>query len=114
MRILKAVVIVMAVLIFVGLGVLVWGLFNISSKDGGAPLIAEPAGTGNPKAFGQVPLSQVPLGQVPLGRVSLGLPPGCDIAEAAADAGRLIVRTSCGEVRVVDLATGKTLGVIER
>ena len=33
MRILKAVVIVMAILIFAGLGVLVWGLFNISIKD---------------------------------------------------------------------------------
>lgn len=99
MRILQAAVIIMAILIFVGLGVLVWGLFNLSSKDGGAPTVTAGASPGTPKA---------------LDRVSLDLPPGCDIAGASAAEGRLIVRTSCGELRILDLATLRTLAIVER
>jgi hypothetical protein len=96
-RILQAAVIVMGVLIVVGLGVLVWGLFHTSSKDGGAPVLSGP-GTGA-NAFGAV---------------SLGLPAGCEIADAAAGDGRLVVRTSCGELRILDLATGAALGSVTR
>ena len=99
MRILQAAVIIMAVLIFVGLGVLVWGLFNLNSKDGGAPTVTAGASPGAPKA---------------LDRISLGLPPGCDIAGANAAEGRLIVRTSCGELRILDLGTLRMLGIVER
>jgi hypothetical protein len=98
-RILQAAVIVMGVLIFVGLGVLVWGLFDLSSKDGAAP------------AIGARPPATAPGG---FDRVSLGLPAGCEIADAAAADGRLVVRTSCGELRVLDLATGAPLGTVTR
>ena len=104
MRILQTVVIVMAVLIFVGLGVLVWGLFNLSSKDGGAPVITEALQPAVPQ----------PLDTRASGQISLGLPAGCEIADATVGDGRLVVRTSCGRVHILDLATLRPLGVVER
>ena len=97
MRILKAVVIVMGVLIFAGLGLLIWRMFTITSKDSGAPVIAH------------APPAAMPT---PFDRVALGLPEGCDIAGADAGDGRLVVRSSCGDLYVLDLATLRVLGVI--
>ena len=100
MRILQAAVIIMGVLIFVGLGVLVWGLFNLNSNGEDVPVMR----TG--------PSTSAPLPT--FDRVSLGLPDGCDIVGASAGSGRLVVRTSCGEIWLLDVASGRPLGVIER
>ncbi len=95
MRVLKAVVIVMAVLIFVGLGVLVWGLFNLSTKDKPASAIAP--------AVVEPPLN-----------LSLGLADGCEIDNIASVGDRLIVLDSCGLIRIVDLGSGRLIGTVTR
>ena len=82
----------MAILIFAGLGVLVWGLFNISIKDASTAAVDQ-----RPEEFGTR---------------SLGLPAGCDIVDASAAGDRLIVRTSCNQVRIIDLKTGAALGTV--
>lgn len=81
MRILKAVVIIMGVVILVGTGVLFWSMYNLSSKSGGVPASA-------PEAV-----------------ISLALPAGCDIADISASNNRLFVRSSCGPILVYDAGT---------
>jgi hypothetical protein len=72
-------------------------MFTITGKDSGVPVIAHTASAGKAN---------------PDGRVALGLAAGCDIADANAADGRLIVRSSCGDVYVLDLATLRTLATI--
>ena len=90
MAALKALVIIMAVLI--GLGLLL-----VFLRIGGVI-----GGPGDDDALGQV---------------SLGLPAGCRIADIAVADARLIVRTEgaaapCGAVFVIDLASGDVLGTV--
>lgn len=95
MRILKLVVIVMGAAIVVGTGYLFWQIYHL----GGTP--AAPAAVRNDAA-------------TPPDRVALGLAAGCDIAAADVASGRLFVRTSCGEVHVLDARSLRTLSVIGR
>lgn len=97
MRAIKAVVIIMAVLIFVGLIAVVWALFNLNkpadNRDA-AKLAAE---------------------------LSLELPAGCEIAGMELDGGRLAVRTTgtrsapdCERIYIVDLSRGEVVSIVER
>ncbi len=92
MQALKALVIGMGILIVIGLGFVAYGLVSRASKL--APAEAD------------------------LGDISLDLPVGCAIAEARAEAGRLIVRAEgpgergCQQILVIDLESGKILGRI--
>lgn len=111
MRIIKAVVIIMGVVIIVGTGVLFWQMYTIGSKRDSA------RGATTPVAPIAVPTGATTSGAAAMqdfGTVSLGLPAGCEIADARIGAGRLVVRTSCGEVRILDLATGAPLGRVTR
>lgn len=119
MRIIKTVVIVMGVVIIVGTGVLFWQLYNLSSKPAAAPRTSPTAATTAPSPSAAAPASPsgAASGVTPatgFGAVSLGLPAGCEIAGADAADGRLIVRTNCGAVHVLDLATGAPLGTVTR
>lgn len=96
-RAIKAVVIIMAVLIFVGLVAVVWAIFNLNKPTGNrdvAKLAAE---------------------------LSLELPAGCEIAGMELDGGRLAVRTTgpqsapnCERIYIVDLSRGKVVSIVER
>ena len=84
--ILKTIVIVLAVLIFLAFGLIVWRIFGI--VGGAAPT---------------------------LGEVSLDLPDGCRIVGAEALGDQLAVLTDgpgCNAVHIVDPATGETAGRI--
>ncbi len=88
MQALKVLVIGMGILIVLGLGLVAYGLVSrVSTK--GAP------------GFGDV---------------ELALPPGCGLADARAQDGRLVVRSDgpvergCQQVFVIDIASGKILG----
>ena len=91
MQALKIVVILMAVLILAGMGLLAYGL---------ATRVAGGGGDGG-ESFGVV---DVPL------------PPGCSIAGTEVAEGRLILRLDglaergCQQVVVVDMASGEVLG----
>ena len=97
MRALKAVVIVMAVLIFVGLIAVVWAIFNLNKPADNrdvARLAAE---------------------------LSLELPAGCETAGMDLDGGRLAVRTTgarsapnCERIYIVDLSRGEVVSIVER
>lgn len=114
MRIIKAVVILMSILIVVGFGVLIWRMYNISSKPRQMPVAAAPERMTERMAAQTGAAANRPAPGRGFGAVSLGLPAGCEIAGASADAGRLVVHTSCGEIRVLDLATGAPLGSVTR
>ncbi len=97
MRALKAVVIVMAVLIFVGLIAVVWAIFNLNkpTEDRDIARLAS--------------------------ELSLELPAGCEIAGMDLDGGRLAVRTTgarsapnCERIYIVDLSRGEVVGIVER
>ena len=98
MRILKPVVIGMAVLIVLGMGLLVYGLATRSVNDVGATAVPERAPV---TAFGTV---------------NLPLPPGCAIADMAVADGRLYVRIGpqdpCARIYVLDAASGAVLGTV--
>ncbi len=96
-RALKAVVIIMAVLIFVGLIAVVWAIFNLKTPADNrdvAELAAE---------------------------LSLELPASCEIAGMELDGERLAVRTKgaqiapdCERIYIVDLSRGEVISVVER
>ncbi len=94
MQALKIVVILMAVLILAGMGLLAYGLATRVAGGGGD-------GGGGGESFGVV---EVPL------------PPGCSIAGTEVAEGRLILRLDglaergCQQVVVVDMASGEVLG----
>jgi hypothetical protein len=112
-RIIKAVTILMGILIVAGFALLIWRMYDLSSKPPAARAVAESAA---PPAA--APAAIPPAGLAPppavFGTVSLGLPAGCEITRISADAGRLVLLTSCGAVQVRDLATGALLGTLER
>jgi len=92
MQALKALVIFMGVLIFLGSALLVYGLFSRMSKTQSA---------------------------IGFDTVALPLPAGCVLAEARADGERLIVRSDgpvergCQKVVVIDLASGRVVGRVD-
>lgn len=97
MRVVKGLVIVMAVLIFVGLGAVVWKITNfeepVVSRD-----VAKIAET-----------------------LSLGLPPGCEIAGMELNGRRLAVRTAgtsgaadCAQIFIIDLSSGDVITTVVR
>ncbi len=102
MRALKALVIGMGILILIGFAAVVVAVIQRAGDSGGADPAAVRSGATAQRAFGDV-------------RVSL--PPGAQVIGTSTDAGRLIVhlRLAGGQARVlvIDLATGKRLGVIE-
>lgn len=95
-RVLKIAVIAMGVLIFILLGVVVWRIGTLA-EDGDDPAQA--------------------LAADPAADVALGLAPGCRIAAATADAGRLVIHASgpsraCDAVYLFDLETGARITAI--
>lgn len=99
MRILKSVVIGMAVLIVFGMGLLVYGLAQRSVNGD----VADDGSTerANRPAFGDITL---PLGD------------GCSIADMAVEDERLYIRSGpegdCAGVYVLDTATGALVGTV--
>ena len=98
MRGVKGLVIVMAVLIFVGIIAVVWAIVNIEkpASKSDAAQIAKIAET-----------------------LSLGLPAGCEIAGMELDGRRLAVRTAgsvgaadCARIYVVDLSSGDVITTV--
>jgi len=96
-RAVKIVVIVMAVLIFVGMIAVVWALFNLNKPTGDRD-IAKVAG-----------------------ELSLGLPAGCIIAGMELDGQRLAVRTEgpsdaadCERIYIIDLDSGDVISTLAR
>lgn len=91
MRVLQAVVIIMAVLIFVGLGLVFYGIARKAD-----PPKADP-GT--------------------LGATKLDLPPGARVVDMAGTDGRLVLRVETGDgeqrLYVLDLDSGALLGTID-
>lgn len=96
----KAVVIIMAVLIVVGIVAVVWAMFNLNSpaRDGGSSNVAE--------------LTD---------KLSLRLPAGCEIAGMELDGDHLAVRTEgsrgdtdCERIYIVDLASGEVISTLAR
>lgn len=106
MRVIKGLVIVMAVMIFGGLIAVVWSIFNLTkSADTGA-----------------IDTSSV---AEPISEISLGLPAGCVIADTEVDGRRLAVRTTaiagegsetvdCERVYIVDLTRGQVISTVGR
>ncbi len=97
MRAIKAVVIIMAVMIFVGLIAVVWAMFNVK----------------NPAEKRDVAKVAVEL--------SLELPAGCEIADMDLEGGRLAVRTTgpqgapkCERIYIVNLSRGEVVSIVER
>ena len=123
MRIIKAVTILMGILIVGGFAVLIWRMYDISSKPRATPVMQSGTPSGAPaggqlRALPGAPPDTAARIMVPpgsnFGALSLGLPAGCEIVEVTADSGRLVLRSSCGTVFIRDLATGAPLGTIER
>jgi hypothetical protein len=99
LRILKASVIVMGVLLVLGFGLLLIGIYLQASKIGKAPA----------PVSASVPAVSVPQpGSLPT--VPVTVEPGAELHEAFADQGRLILhlkRNGESEFAVIDLATGR-------
>ena len=96
MQALKALVIIMGVMIFAGMGLLVYGLMTrVSGEDDSARVAAAEA----------------------FGKISATLPAGAVVAGVSVDNGRAVVHVRLpdggAEVRVFDLATGAATGSIE-
>ena len=97
LRILKASVIIMSVLLVVGFGLLLVGIYLQATKLGKAPAPASPplaATAGAPSAL------------------PIAVEPGTELHQALADQGRLILHLKRGgesEFAVIDLATGREL-----
>jgi hypothetical protein len=98
LRILKASVIIMGVLLVLGFGLLLIGIYLQASKIGKAPASGSPALTA----------ARVPDSTNPAIPVAIGA--GAELHEAFADQGRLILhlkRQGKSEFAVIDLATGR-------
>jgi hypothetical protein len=100
MQALKALVIIMGVLIFAGMGLLVYGLMTRVTQDDEVSQVSadhRPA----PQAFGDV---------------EYNLPAGASVAGVSVDNGRAVVHVRLpgggAEIRVFDLATGAVKGRI--
>lgn len=106
MRVVKGLVIVMAVLIFVGMVAVVWAIFNLNKPADNRPSDKSDITTIADK-------------------LSLGLPAGCEIAGMELDDDRLAVRTTdpqggpqstsdCERIYIVDLTTGDVISTVAR
>lgn len=97
LRILKASVIIMSVLLVLGFGLLLIGIYLQASKIGKTPASAP----------GSAPMAAPQSGQPAL---PIAIEPGTAVHEAFADQGRLILhlkRQGGSEFAVIDLATGR-------
>jgi hypothetical protein len=112
---LKSLVIGLAVLIALGLGLLVYGFFKTSQDPSwrlfgdAKPAAAAAAGTPPPAHLAPpVPVS---------GDIELNLPTGCEIKGVTQLGGQFYVLTQpagvCGQVLIVDPATGRVTGRIK-
>ncbi len=104
MQLLKSVVIGLAVLIFLGLGLLAYGFIQKANNPDERRLSSAPA-----------PPTDAAAKQ--FGTLKLGLPEGCVIARVRPDGARAYLTIgpdngSCNRVIVVDIATGRILGTI--
>jgi hypothetical protein len=100
LRILKASVIIMSVLLVLGFGLLLIGVYLQASKIGKAPASAPVA----------APMAAAPQTGQPT--VPIAIEPGTELHEAFADQGRLILhlkRQGGSEFAVIDLATGREI-----
>ncbi|NKB48929.1 MAG: hypothetical protein GKS02_06140 [Alphaproteobacteria bacterium] len=108
MRVIKGVVIGLAVLIFVALGAVVWAIFNLNSPDDNRAADNNGAGNNDAAAAGRIAET-----------LSLGLPAGCEIADMELNGRRLAVRTAglagasdCARVYVIDLSSGAIINTV--
>ena len=118
MQALKTLVAGLGLLIVIGSGVLVWGLyqkatdpdFKMFSFGAAAP---DRAATAQPSVPAAAPASAVGR---PFADVDLGLPATCEIADMQVAAGRLFLRIGggpgCERIVAVDPADGRVLGTI--
>jgi hypothetical protein len=100
MRVIKAVVIGLAVLIVIALGAVVWAIFNLNKPADNRPsAISDAARTSE--------IAET---------LSLGLPAGCEIADMELNGRRLAVRTiglgDCVRIYIVDLTSGKVITTV--
>lgn len=107
MKIVKALVIIMGVLIVLGMGLLIYGFVTRLGKapaEDGVPSAARDAAP-------LVPINEPAAG---FGDVPVSLEVGEIVIDMQAEASRLLVRTKTAEgtevIRVFDLSTGSTLG----
>lgn len=94
-RALKVAIVVMAVLIVVAVGAIVWAIVNLKKPSDNHPAAARSD------------------------NISLGLPAGCEIADMTLDGKRLAVRTAgsgadCARVYVVDVSSGRIVATVAR
>ncbi len=106
MQLLKSVVIGLAVLIFLGLGLLGYGFIQKANNPDGRRLSSAPAPD----------VDETP-GAKPFGTLKLGLPEGCVITGVRPDGARTYLSIgpdngSCNRIVVIDIATGRILGTI--
>jgi hypothetical protein len=100
LRILKASVIIMSVLLVLGFGLLLIGIYLQASKIGKPP-VSTPVST---------PVTAAPQSGQPAPPIAIE--PGAQLHEAFADQGRLILhfkREGESEFAVIDLATGREI-----
>jgi hypothetical protein len=99
LRILKASVIIMGVMLVVGFGLLLVGIYLQATKIGKAPAARPPiAATADSSVLSSV--------------LPIAVAPGTEVAGAFTDQGRLILhlkRSGESEFAVIDLATGREL-----
>jgi hypothetical protein len=101
LRILKASVIIMGVLLVVGFGLLLIGIYLQATKIG-KPQTATSPSVSVPGAGATLPAGKP--------AVSIAIEPGAELHETFADQGRLILhlkRNGESEFAVIDLATGR-------
>lgn len=112
MQALKALVAGMALLIVVGAGILVWGLYQKATNPDFKLFAGSDVST-SPRPSERV--SGAPAGDA-FGNIDLELPPGCAIAAMELSASRLFLRiegvAGCDRIIVVDPADGRILGTI--
>ncbi len=105
MPLLKSVVIGLAVLIFLGLGLLAYGFIQKANNPDGRLLSSAPAPATDAAAW------------KPFGTLKLGLPEGCVIARVRPDGNRAYLTIgpsgACNRIVVIDIATGRILGTIK-
>jgi len=102
-RVIKGVVIGLAVLILIALGGVVWAIFNLNN-----PADNRAGETNDATTTSKIAET-----------LSLGLPAGCEIAGMELDGRRLAVRTAgsvgtadCGRIYVVDLSSGAVITTV--
>jgi hypothetical protein len=113
MKFLKTLVVIMGVAIVAGLTVVVTTIIQRlanPARQAAGPNMPAPVMPASVEARGSAP-------NVPFGAVDLPLESGCRIVGTTATDGRVVIQiagiqSSCDRIHVIDLATGKPLGVI--